>query len=51
MFLGMQDFDFAHVESNCPNLITFAQISLQSCLKFSSILSKFCLNLINFAKI
>jgi len=44
MFLGMQNFDFDQIQSNCPNLITFAQISPQN-------FAKFLQNVIKFAQI
>jgi len=31
MFLGMQDFDFAHILSNLPKSNHFVQISPQFC--------------------
>jgi len=41
MLLGMQYFDFAQIYSTgnqiCPNLITFAQMSLQFCPNFAQI--------------
>jgi len=54
MFLGMQTFDFAHIESNLPKSNHFAQISNQLCPNFNSVLpnkfNQFRPNLINFAQ-
>jgi len=51
MFLGMQDFDFAQIQSNLPKSITFAQLSLQFCPNFASILPKFHPSLAKLAQI
>jgi len=53
MYLGMQDFDFAQSNQICPKSNLFAQILLQLCPNFASILPKsnqICPTLINFTQ-